>query len=124
MVLVAALFFVGFGMIGAAAKQASQTPGVTALFIGLGAVGGVVFLIFGAVPLVIGIGLWRLCGWARIITIALSALSLLITLPGLLLSLISFRVLFLLFQLVVAGIYALIIWYMLQPHVKRAFGAA
>jgi len=122
-VLGALLFFLGLGLAGAGAKTTGAGTGGMALLMGLGAVGGVIILIFGAIAVLVGVGLWKLRNWARILTIVLTALSLLFAVLGLLTSLLHFQLFALVFRLVFVAIYALILWYMFQPHVKQAFGA-
>jgi len=123
MVIFGLLFMLGLGLAGMGAGSSGE-GGAMALLLGLGAVAGVIFLVFAAVAIVVGIGLWRLRNWARILTIVLAAISLLPLLPGLLMSMLSIEIFTMMFQLAFAAFYGWIIWYMLQPHVKRAFGAA
>lgn len=115
-------FLLGMGIAGAG--MMSQARGGGAFLAGLGAIGGVVFLVFAAISALIGIGLWKLKNWARIVTIVFSGLGILGGLLGLLTALLHFSVFTLVFRLVFIGIYALIIWYMLQPDVKKVFGVA
>lgn len=122
MVMVGLLFMLGLGLAGLGAGQ--QSAGGMAFLMGLGAIAGVIFLIFAVIAIVVGIGLWRLRNWARILTIILAAISLLPLLPGLMLSMLSLEIFSMMFQLAFAGFYGWIIWYMVQPQVKRAFGAA
>ncbi|MFZ0981629.1 MAG: hypothetical protein WAN23_19665 [Candidatus Acidiferrales bacterium] len=70
--------------------------------------------------------MWKLKNWARIITIVLTGIGLL----GSVLSIISpfghmhiFLFVFLIRRLILAAIYAWILWYLFQPNVKQAFGA-
>lgn len=119
MVMVGLLFMLGLGLAGLGAGQ--QSAGGMAFLMGLGAVAGVIFLI---IAIVVGIGLWRLRNWARILTIILAAISLVPLLPGLMFSMLSLEIFSMMVQLVFAGFYGWIIWYMVRPHVKRAFGAA
>jgi hypothetical protein len=93
---------------------------------GLGAaVIAVFFLILAVVEVVVGIGLWKLRNWARIVTIVLCGLSFL----GAVLSILNpfhihvFFFLFLVRRLIYAAIYAWILWYLFQPSVKQSFGA-
>ncbi len=90
------------------------------------AVIAVFLLIAAAVDIVVGVGLWKLKNWARIITIVLTGIGLL----GSVLSIISpfghmhiFLFVFLIRRLIFAAIYAWILWYLFQPNVKQAFGA-
>jgi len=116
-------FMVGLG-IGGAAVASTKGAGAGALLAGLGAVGGVVLLVCAAIGVVIGIGLWKLRGWARTVTIVLSIIALVMAVPSFFFSILSFRVVQLFFLFIRAGISALIVWYMFRPHVKQAFGAA
>lgn len=120
------LFMLGMGMAGAAAGRGGEVGGMAGMgfLMALGAVAGVIFIVFGVIGGAIGIGLWKLKNWARIVTIVLTAISLLMGLAGLAMSLVSFDVFRLVFQLIFIGIYAWILWYMFQPHVKDAFGAS
>ena len=94
---------------------------------GVGAAVIAVFLLIAAVvDIVVGVGLWKLKNWARIITIVLTGIGLL----GSVLSIISpfgqihvFFFVFLIRRLILAAIYAWILWYLFQPNVKQAFGA-
>ncbi len=95
-----------------------------AALVGLSAVGGVLLLVCAAIGVVAGIGLWKLRGWARMVTIVLTILSLVLAVPGLFMSIFSLKVPQLIFQLIGAGICGLIVWYMFRPHVKQAFGVA
>ncbi len=81
-----------------------------------------VIVVLALVFIVVGVGLWRLRPWARLLTLALMVLRLLFLLPGLIFSLVRFEPLSLVVQLVFVLLYAWIIWYLFQPEVKRAFG--
>lgn len=92
---------------------------------GIGAAVLAVFLLICAVvDVVVGVGLLKLQNWARIVTIVLIGIGLL----GSVLSIFSpfhmhvFFVVFLIRRLVLAAIYAWILWYLFQPNVKQAFG--
>ena len=117
--VVALLFFGGLGV-----KVTGVGAGGMGVLTGLGTGGGVVFLIFSAIDVVVGVGLWKLCSWARTMTIILVALALLLAATRLLTSLLHFNLFVLAFQLIFVGVYILILWYMFQPHVKQAFGVA
>ncbi len=82
-----------------------------------------VCLVFAAIAAVIGFGLWKLQNWARIVTIVFSGLGIVSGLLGFLTMLLHFSLVGLLFRMIGLGINGLILWYMLQPHVKQAFGA-
>lgn len=116
-----------FSLLGGAlvSSLASSRVGIVA---GVGAAVVAVFLlIFAAIDLVVGIGLWKLKNWARVVTIILVGLGLL----GSVLSIVSpfahlhvFFFVFLVRRLILAAIYAWILWYLFQPNVKQAFGAS
>jgi len=117
------LLFVGLGVAGAAAQTRRGGTGVMALLMGMGALGGVVCLVAAALSVIIGIGLWKLRNWARVLTIVFTALGLLFCVFGILTGLLHFHLVLVVFRLVFMAIYVLILWYMFQPHVKQAFGA-
>jgi uncharacterized membrane protein (DUF2068 family) len=122
LLVVGALFGLMGGMLVSA--MGSSSMGMLA---GVGAAVIAVFLLIAAaVDIVVGVGLWKLKNWARIITIVLIGIGLL----GSVLSIISpfghmhvFFFLFLIRRLILAAIYAWILWYLFQPNVKQAFGA-
>jgi len=98
---------------------------------GFGAIAGVgaaiiavVFLVFAALYVAVGMGMLKLQNWARIVTIILVGLGLLSAAGGVLLSLLHMRVFFLVRELIVLGIDIWIIAYLFKPHVKQAFGAS
>lgn len=114
----------GMGAAGAAMRQSGEAAGgLGALLLGLGAIAGVLFLILAVVYGAIGYGLWTLRSWARIVTLVFMILGAALAALGLLASLVAFELVSLFFQLIIVGIYAWIIWYLFQPHVKEAFGA-
>ncbi|MBZ5694224.1 MAG: hypothetical protein LAN36_02560 [Acidobacteriia bacterium] len=84
---------------------------------------GVVCLGLAALYLVAGLGLWKLQEWARILTIVLAGLGLLVNGFGILGPLMSFHIMFLLWRAVVLGLDVWVLVYLFQPHVKKAFGA-
>lgn len=72
----------------------------------------VIMFIFGILHIAVAYGFWVGAGWSRWLAIILSILGIIggiITLPGGIISII---------------IYGLILWYLMQPHVKAFFGAA
>ena len=90
------------------------------------AIFGVIVLGCAALDVIVGVGLWKLKNWARILTIVLIGVGLL----GSVLSIFSpfahmhvFFFGFLIRRLIVAAIYAWILVYLFKPHVKQAFGA-
>ncbi len=78
---------------------------------------GVLAVVFAAV----GVGLWRLRPWARLLTLGLTALRLLFLVPGLVMSLVQTDALLISGHALMLFVYGWIVWYLFQPEVKRAF---
>ena len=104
---------------GTALQMRGASTGMSAMMAGMGALGGVFLLALAAVYVVLGVGLLKLLNWARVVTLVL---GLLFAAIGLLTAVIHFRAALLLWQLCVVAIDAWIIWYLLRPDVKQAFG--
>jgi hypothetical protein len=100
-------------------------PGMGATLAAVGALGGVVVLIMAAVAALLGWGLWTLQNWARLVTIVLAALGFLGSVSGFLYTgaMHSFAGVFWIWLLVRVAVNGIIVWYLLQPEVKQAFGA-
>jgi hypothetical protein len=121
-VLAGILMILGGGFIATLISQQAQGAGVGAgVLAGLGAALGVVILIFAAVDVLLGWGLWKLKNWARIVTIVLAAIGIAGALFGLLGAFLHFGMFLLVLTLVRLAISGLIIWYLLQPNVTAAF---
>ncbi len=119
----AGLAFLVLGLGGGAALQMrGANTGMSAMIAGMGALGGVFLLGLAAVYVVVGVGLLKLLNWARVVTLVLVGLGLLFAAIGLLTAVIHFRVGMFGSRLIVAGIDVWIIWYLLRPDVKQAFG--
>ncbi|MGH9813625.1 MAG: hypothetical protein ACRD4T_10875 [Candidatus Acidiferrales bacterium] len=71
----------------------------------------------------VGVGLWRLRPWARLLTLGLTGLRLLVLVPGLIVSLVQVDALLIGGHALMLFVYGWIVWYLFQPEVKRAFGA-
>lgn len=119
---------VGFGLmtlalagLAGAGAAAGGSMGGMAIIAGFGLLGSIFLFGMGALSIVVGIGLLRLRNWARLTTIVLSAIGVLMSVPGLFLSLMAFEVFSLVGQLIPVAINAVIVWYLLQPHVVAAF---
>ena len=97
---------------------------MTMMMAGLGAVAGVVILLFAGLYLLVGIGLWKLRNWARITQIVLLIIGLIFGAIGLVGILANFHAGQLIFPLIILAIEAWIVVYLFKPHVKQAFGAA
>jgi hypothetical protein len=111
---------------GAMVSTMAYRPAVRMMGMG-GAFAGVVLLGIGALVIVTSIGLLKLQEWARILAIVLNAVHLLVAALGLMEGLRHIHVVFfvgmLLRHIVMIVIGVWIIVYLLQPNVKRAFGA-
>jgi uncharacterized membrane protein (DUF2068 family) len=132
--ILAVLAFIGAGvlvllallsLLGGALVSSLSSSGA-GMMAGMGAAVVAIFLlVIAVVEAVVGVGLWKLQNWARVVTIVLVGLSFL----GSVLSIFSpfahlhiFFFVFLIRRLIVAAIDAWIIWYLFQPNVKQAFG--
>jgi drug/metabolite transporter (DMT)-like permease len=70
------MIFAG-GMASRYLSSMEDNPRIGALLAGLGVVFGVGALVFAVLFVVLGIGIWTIKNWARVVTIAVSALALL-----------------------------------------------
>ncbi len=125
MVLIAIGCFVGGAfigtMIGASARQAGAGAAGAGFGAVIGAAIGIGFLIGAALYAACGYGLWNLKEWGRMLTIILSAIGVIFGGMSLLLSMVHFHIFGMFFTLVRIAIGILVIWYLMQPHVKAAF---
>jgi len=80
-------------------------------------------LLFAALFVWIGVAFWRLKNWARVVTIVLNVLRILFVLPGLGLGLLRGDLVQVGLELLFGGVYAAILWYLFQPHIKQLFAA-
>jgi hypothetical protein len=87
------------------------------VFAAIGAFAGVIFLVLGALYFLVGFGLWTLKPWAWMLTVILCGIGLALNLVQAL----SGDVVGGTFGLIVNGF---VLWYMMRPHVKTAFGRA
>jgi hypothetical protein len=94
--------------------------GMSSVLAGFGAIGGIVFLGFGAVIALIGYSLYQLQEWARVATIVLVALSFAGAIFGVIHPIGIGRI----SSLVRMGIDAYIIWYLVQPQIVACFRRA
>ncbi|HET9284774.1 MAG TPA: hypothetical protein VFR24_22720 [Candidatus Angelobacter sp.] len=118
-------FVVGGGAIATMMSQQNQAGGGLATLMGaLGAGVGIFFLVCGVLDALIGIGLLKLKNWARIVAIVFAAIGACFQIFGLLTSLAHFNPFSFIIGLIVLGVQALIIWYLLKPEVKAAFQGA
>ena len=131
--ILAVLAFIGAGLLVFAALGLLMMGGVilsrmAATPIGMmGGVGvafvSVFFLAIAVLYVVVGVGLWKLLNWARILTIVLVGLSTIIHILGVLGALVHFHPLLFVWRAIVLALFVWIIVYLLKPDVKQAFGA-
>lgn len=116
LVLIGVGLIVGTSLIGALSPE----PRVAAVLAGVGAFGGVFLLCLAALMGLMGWALLALKEWARIVTIVLSVLGVIGSVSGLAFLGVHSTGLTVaaLIRVIING---LIIWYLLQPQVKRAF---
>lgn len=120
------LFIAGGGFMATMMSQSGQASAspLAGMMAGLGAIAGIIFLAFGVIDLLVGIGLLKLKNWARIVAIVFSAIGAAFQILGILGSISHFNVAAMVFPVIFLAIYALIIWYLLKPEVKAAFQGA
>jgi hypothetical protein len=102
-------------------QQGQGSAGAAGVLAGLGAAAGVFIIIIGGISALLGFGLWKLKGWARIVSIVLYGISGALQLLGLLGTLAHFNVLALVWSVFWVAVDAFVIWYLLKPEVKAAF---
>ncbi|MGB7025060.1 MAG: DUF2127 domain-containing protein, partial [Candidatus Acidiferrales bacterium] len=88
----------------------------------MGAFAGIACLILAVLCLVNGIGLLKLLGWARLLTIVLTAIGIVFEVLGIVRALPGMHVGFIVWDLILIAIDAWILIYLFKPHVKAAFG--
>jgi len=99
--------------------------GLPPMFAALGAGAGSLLIASGILNLAVGWGLLKLFNWARLIMLAITALSLAGSAFGILLGGVMQEALGMdVLRLLVFAIDALIIWYLLRPESKHAFTPA
>ena len=102
-------------------QQGQGSAGAAGVLAGLGAAAGVFIIIIGGVSALLGFGLWKLKGWARIVSIVLYAISGVFQLLGILGTLAHFNLFALVWGAFWVAVDAFVIWYLLKPEVKAAF---
>jgi hypothetical protein len=120
------LFIAGGGFLATILKQQGEAgaSGLASILAGLGAVIGVVFVVFCAIDVLVGWGLLTLKNWARIVAIVFSIIGLCFQAFSLMRALTHLGIPHLIIPVVVIAIHGLIIWYLLKPEVKAAFQGA
>ena len=105
-------------------QQGQGSAGAAGVLAGLGAAAGIFIIIMGGVSALVGFGMWKLKGWARIVSIVLYALSGVFQLLGILGSLAHFNAFALIWGAFWVAVDAFVIWYLFKPEVKAAFQQA
>ncbi|HKD83934.1 MAG TPA: hypothetical protein VKB58_04220 [Terriglobales bacterium] len=123
LLMVAAALAVGGTVLGAmlAAGHSSLFGG---LGIAVGVLGAIFFLAYALIAAIAAYGIWALREWGRIMSIVLAVISLLFSLPGLLMMGAHLNLFFGGYRLARIAISGLIVWYLVQPHVKAVFRRA
>jgi len=88
----------------------------------MGAFAGIACLVLVVLYIVNGVGLWKLQGWARLLTIILLVIGIVFGVLGIVRSVAPLMVGMLLFHVILIAIDAWIVMYLFKPHVKQAFG--
>lgn len=101
------------------ANGANGTAPVAGFMAGIGIFLGAIFIAVAIFVIFVALGLLKLKNWARITTIVLSALGLLGSIRNLA---VGFHGSGMVMTIVFLAYYIWVIWYMLQPNVKAAFG--
>jgi hypothetical protein len=124
--LIGLLMILGGGFIATLINQqgGQGSAAGAGFFAGLGAAAGIfIIIIGGGICTVLGIGLWKLKEWGRIINIILWGLGGLLQALGLLGTLAHFTVFGFLWNIFWLAVDAFVVWYLLKPEVKAAFQA-
>ena len=120
----AAVGFIFFFMGSTGATATAPTSGAgAALLAALGAAAGVIFLLFGALHVVLAIGIFKLRNVARVLTIFLFLLIGAGACLGLLATLLSYSHVGLAWNASLLAVDALALWYLLRSETKEAFHA-
>lgn len=120
------LLFAALGMFlgGAILSSMAARPGMGALMGIGGVIVGVVFLGIAVLDVVLGIGLWKLQNWARVLTIVLLIVSAILYAFGMLRSVVHFHLVRLFIQMIFIAIDVWIAVYLSKASVKQAFVGA
>src|SRR5487761_143190 len=114
----AGMFLLGTAGIAAMASEGRSMGPLAAM----GAFAGIACLVLAVLYVVNGVGLWKLLGWARMLTIILLVIGVVFGVLVVVRSLAPFMVGMLLFHVILIAIDAWIVMYLFKPHVKQAFG--
>lgn len=118
--MVAIALAVGGTVLGAMFSAGSGVPFAgMGMFVGL--LGAAFSIVFAVVAALAGYGVWTFREWGRILCIVLAAISLVTSLPGLLMMGLHLNLFFGGYRLFRIAISILIIWYLVQPQIKALF---
>jgi hypothetical protein len=120
LVLFAVFLAVGGTVLGAMFASTHDSP-LGGLGMMVGMLGGIFFFCYAVVAFVAGFGMWTLREWGRILSIVLAVMTLLFSVPGLLLMGAHLHLFFGTYRLFRIAISILIIWYLVQPQIKAVF---
>jgi len=119
---VTGVIFFFMGSTGATAT-APENGAMATVLAALGAAAGVIFLLFGALHVVLAIAVFQLRNLARILTIFLFVLIAAGACLGLIATLVSYSHFGLLWNVSILALDLLALWYLLRPATKEAFHA-
>jgi hypothetical protein len=119
----AGIIFFFMGSTGATAT-APENGVMAAVIAALGAAGGVIFLLFGALHVVLAIAIFQLRNLARILTIFLFLLIAAGACLGLIATLLSYSHVGLLWNVSILVVDLLALWYLLRHATKEIFSRA
>jgi len=114
-------FFVGST---GATATAPENGAMAAAIAALGAAGGVIFLLFGVLHVVLAIAIFQLRNLARILTIFLFLLIAAGACLGLIATLLSYSHVAVLWNVSILVLDLLALWYLLRPATKEIFSRA
>ena len=118
----AAIGFLFFFIGSTGATAAAPTSGIVATLVAaLGAAAGVIFLLFGGLHAALAFGIFKLRNLARVLTIFLLMLIGAGACLGLIATLLTYSHIALVWNVLLLGIDALGLWYLLRPETKEAF---
>jgi hypothetical protein len=116
------LIFFFMGSTGATAT-APENGAMATLLAALGAAAGVIFLLFGALHVVLAMAIFKLRNLGRILTIFLFLLIAAGACLGLIATLVSYSHFGLIWNVFILALDLLALWYLLRPATKEAFHA-
>ena len=116
------VIFFFMGSTGATAT-APENGAMATILAALGAAAGVIFLLFGALHVVLAIAIFKLRNVARVLTIFLFLLIAAGACLGLIATLVSYSHFGLLWNVSILVVDLLALWYLLRPATKEAFHA-